>query len=81
MSYKIDGKHVQAIDPWTAKGPGWSNAGVTIVLYHPDGSMSTKTIYEKDLGRDSGILFRHAVSIIEDLKKSVTKDLGGERVD
>lgn len=80
MSYKIEGKHVQAIDPWVASGPGWSNAGVTIVLYHSNGDMSTKTIYEKDLGRDSSILFRHAVAIIGDLKKSVTKDLKGEHV-
>lgn len=43
---------LKAVDPWTASGPGWSNAGVTAIfeVTRKDGTteMSEETIYSKD---------------------------------
>ena len=82
--YKIDGKNVQAVVPWKAKGPGWSNAGVTIYFNNPTGSYvgyEPKTVYEKDLPDGAYVMFDSAVSLYDALARSVMKKLKAERFD
>ena len=74
---KVNGVNVNAVDPWFASGPGWSNAGITVHL-EDDNPI---TIYQKDMRGDLAVLFEHAANIMNDIKKSVAKHLKGEIID
>lgn len=46
-----------ALRPWVASGPGWANAGLTIIWGWPDGSREEQTVYREDLRGDTAALF------------------------
>ena len=74
---RINGANVDGVDPWFAGGPGWSNAGITVHM--DDGERVV--IDEKDMRGDLAVLFRHAASIMNDVKRGVAKHLKGEIID
>jgi hypothetical protein len=54
---------VEGIRPWSAAGPGWANAGLTLVVRHRQtGEWRTKTIYTDAMTREQHRLFRVALS-------------------
>ncbi|GIV04002.1 MAG: hypothetical protein KatS3mg015_2832 [Fimbriimonadales bacterium] len=59
-----------AIEPWAASGPGWANAGITLLweeVDHPQ-VIHRKTIYREDLRGDAAVLFPHLLALYNAVK-------------
>ena len=59
------------VEPWTAAGPGWANAGVTLWHTHRDGSLSQQTVYTKDMDAVQAALFPVALRAYEALAQAM----------
>jgi hypothetical protein len=75
-------EYIAHIEPWTAAGPGWSNAGITVELaghYREKAGKlvedkRTITLYRNDLGVRSMTLWPHAHAIMGDLRKALLSE-------
>lgn len=58
-------RYLVAIEPWSASGPGWENAGLTLLWErrHYPNAIVTETIYREDLRGDAAVLFPHLLSL------------------
>jgi hypothetical protein len=62
---------VEGIRPWSAAGPGWANAGLSLVLRnHRSGEMRTRTIYADAMTREQVRSLRMALAIWDDVRDS-----------
>ena len=64
-------------EPWTAKGPGWSNDGISgEIEYADEGGIHTEkvTIYFKDMTPEEIAAWRASVAVIDILKGAIERE-------
>lgn len=66
-------RHVEAIEPWSACGPGWASSGVTVIYRTDSGGWETETTYDADLTAEELLAARVARVALAVLRKRFEK--------
>lgn len=69
---------ITAIRPWTAGGPGWANAGITVAWEDMSGKRGTYTIQREDFTPEIHELFGVVLPGYHQLEARVAQALKGK---
>ena len=72
-------RHLIAIEPWSAAGPGWANSGLTLLWEdRATGKVSAETIYRDDLKGEALTLFPHLLGLYSAVRRECERGRAGK---